>query len=220
MIAETRPRVYDAYPSPEAVNGRTDVSIVVEANAVPSTSRHSAPTTSRIRSAPTRRSQKAVAGLFVAESAGQLPLALAFHVYGGSNLVATYDPAADDTALAVRPPAPSDGSRPRRARRGSEMDRETHKAVRGRHPDGSRSWRHQEPASINYQQHQQRLSGSDRVERRNHAWTAADRRSDGGIEQRLLGRRVPPRKYRPHHMTLTDGPSQRRGVGDGRSRRG
>ena len=87
--------------APDAVGGRLDARIVVEAKRR-GVSAH-AFTANEIgkQLGDARRNRGADRGLFVTESAAPLPLGLGFHEYGSTDIAVAWDPTADDTALAV-----------------------------------------------------------------------------------------------------------------------
>lgn len=85
----------------EVVNGRTDVRIVAEAKRRGDGAQGFTANNIKDSLGLSRRNPVAEAGLFVTESAAQLPLGIGFHEFGGSNIAVTYDPTGDDTALAV-----------------------------------------------------------------------------------------------------------------------
>jgi hypothetical protein len=87
--------------TPEAVNGRTDVRIVVEAKRRGEAAQTFSPNDITDSLSLARRNRGAAAGVFVTEAAAILPLGIGFHEFGGSNIAVAYDPMGEDTGLAV-----------------------------------------------------------------------------------------------------------------------
>jgi len=87
--------------APEAVNGRIDVKIVVEAKRRGETAQNFSANEITDSLNMARRNRGATAGLFVTEAAALLPLGVGFHEYGGSNIAVAYDPMGEDVGLAV-----------------------------------------------------------------------------------------------------------------------
>jgi hypothetical protein len=102
-LGQTRRRCGDMVitAAPDAVNGRSNVRIVVEAKR--RSERAQGFTAAEIQNSLelARRNRGANAGLFVTESAALLPLDIGFHEYGATSIAVAFDPMTDDTALAV-----------------------------------------------------------------------------------------------------------------------
>lgn len=116
--------------SPEAVNGRTDIRIIAEAKHRSDNAQVFSANDIKDSLGHARRNRGAAAGLFITETAALLPLGIGFHEYGGSNIAVTYNPAGDDTALAVayrllRLALVQDA----RGAAGEQVDREAHKRI-------------------------------------------------------------------------------------------
>jgi hypothetical protein len=111
-----------------AVGDRPDVRIVVEAKRRGETAQSFSPADINNQLADARRNRGAGAGLFVTEASALLPLGLGFHEYGSTDIAVAWDPAADDTGLAVayrllRCALVEDA----REAAGEEIDREAHR---------------------------------------------------------------------------------------------
>src|SRR5205085_38995 len=87
--------------TPDAVNGQTDVKIVLEVKRRGEAAQSFSANDIKESLNVARRNRGAAAGLFVTESAALLPLGMGFHEYGASNIAVSYDPMAEDTGLAV-----------------------------------------------------------------------------------------------------------------------
>jgi hypothetical protein len=116
--------------SPEAVNGRSDIRIVVEAKRRGEAAQTFSANDILDSLNAARRNRGAQAGLFVTEAAALLPLGIGFHEYGGSNIAVTYEPIAEDTGLAVayrllRLAVVQDA----RGAAGNQVDRDAHKRI-------------------------------------------------------------------------------------------
>jgi hypothetical protein len=116
--------------APEAVNGRTDVKIVVEAKRRGEAAQSFSANDIKDSLNVARRNRGATAGLFVTEAAALLPLGIGFHEYGCTNIAVMYDPVGDDTGMAVayrllRFAVVQEAS----GSTGNEVDREAHKRI-------------------------------------------------------------------------------------------
>ncbi len=87
--------------APEAVKGRIDVKIVVEAKRRGQAAQNFSANEITDSLNVARRNRGATAGLFVTEAAALLPLGVGFHEYGCSNIAVAYDPMGEDIGLAV-----------------------------------------------------------------------------------------------------------------------
>ncbi|MDQ6883736.1 MAG: hypothetical protein M3077_05790 [Candidatus Dormibacteraeota bacterium] len=85
----------------EAVRGESDVRIAVEAKLRGEKAHAFSPREIQDSLTGARRNRAAAGGIFVAESAGVLPLGLGFHEFGSANFAVAFDPAGDDIGLAV-----------------------------------------------------------------------------------------------------------------------
>jgi hypothetical protein len=102
-LGQTRTREGDitATIAAEAVRGEPDVRIVVEAKRRGERAQAFSSRVIRDSLSGARRNRAAAGGIFVAESAGVLPLRLSFHEFGSANFAVAFDPAGDDIGLTV-----------------------------------------------------------------------------------------------------------------------
>jgi hypothetical protein len=85
----------------EAVGGRPDVRIVLEAKRRADSAQPFSATEIQNQLTDARRNRSAGGGLFVTESAALLPLGLGFHEYGAADIAVAWDANGDDIGLAV-----------------------------------------------------------------------------------------------------------------------
>jgi hypothetical protein len=114
----------------EAVGGRSDVRIVVEAKRRGETAQPFSPADIKTELAAGRRNRGAGAGLFVTEAAALLPLGLGFHEFGCTEIAVAWDPAGEDIGLAVAYRLLRSALiEAAREAAGEEIDREAHRRV-------------------------------------------------------------------------------------------
>jgi hypothetical protein len=103
MLGQARSRAGDftITMATEAVRGEADVRIVVEAKRRCEKAPAFSPRGIQDSLTGARRNRAAAGGIFVAEFAGALPLALGFHEFEGANVAVAFGPAGDDIGLAV-----------------------------------------------------------------------------------------------------------------------
>ena len=87
--------------APEAVGGRQDLRIVLEAKRRAEGAQAFGPAEIQNQLMAARRNRGASRGLFVTEAAALLPLGRGFHEYGATDIAVAWDENGDDLALAI-----------------------------------------------------------------------------------------------------------------------